>query len=139
MLDRIGPVYNVYAAPRQCGFHIHTELGCGQRSCRSFSSLVLLHSTEQRPASSFWWILYQTKILKKNSNTHIFSLITLALLLLSGVAIGAGWQSVVAYVNVTCYYVIGIPTGVCLGYLIGYQVKVWVSFRSSARFSNLAC
>ncbi|XP_042052065.1 protein DETOXIFICATION 21-like [Salvia splendens] len=34
---------------------------------------------------------------------------------LSGVAIGAGWQSVVVYVNIGCYYLIGIPIGVLLG------------------------
>ncbi|KAL8132252.1 hypothetical protein AgCh_007945 [Apium graveolens] len=46
---------------------------------------------------------------------------------LSGVAVGAGWQSTVAYVNITCYYLIGIPIGVVLGYVLQFQVKgVWV-------------
>ncbi|KAK1316550.1 Protein TRANSPARENT TESTA 12 [Acorus calamus] len=46
---------------------------------------------------------------------------------LSGVAVGAGWQSVVAYVNIACYYLVGIPLGVLLGFLIGYQVKgIWI-------------
>ncbi|XP_017246387.1 protein DETOXIFICATION 21-like [Daucus carota subsp. sativus] len=46
---------------------------------------------------------------------------------LSGVAVGAGWQSIVAYVNITCYYLIGIPVGVVLGYVLQFQVKgVWV-------------
>uniref|UniRef100_J3N5P7 Protein DETOXIFICATION n=1 Tax=Oryza brachyantha TaxID=4533 RepID=J3N5P7_ORYBR len=46
---------------------------------------------------------------------------------LSGVAIGSGWQSVVAYVNVTSYYLIGIPLGMILGYVIGFQVKgIWI-------------
>ncbi|WCJ27657.1 MATE efflux family protein [Euphorbia peplus] len=46
---------------------------------------------------------------------------------LSGVAIGAGWQSIVAYVNIACYYFIGIPVGVVLGYVLGLQVKgVWI-------------
>ncbi|XP_058079490.1 protein DETOXIFICATION 21-like [Magnolia sinica] len=46
---------------------------------------------------------------------------------LSGVAVGAGWQSVVAYVNLACYYLIGIPLGVVLGYAIGFQVKgIWI-------------
>lgn len=43
-----------------------------------------------------------------------------------GVAVGAGWQSTVAYVNITCYYLIGIPVGVVLGYVIQLQVKVSV-------------
>lgn len=42
----------------------------------------------------------------------------------TGVAIGAGWQSVVAYVNLGCYYIIGIPVGVVLGNVFKLQVKV---------------
>ncbi|KAK1404565.1 Protein DETOXIFICATION [Heracleum sosnowskyi] len=46
---------------------------------------------------------------------------------LSGVAVGAGWQSTVAYVTITCYYLVGIPVGVVLGYFIELEVKgVWV-------------
>ncbi|XP_068660644.1 protein DETOXIFICATION 21-like [Aristolochia californica] len=46
---------------------------------------------------------------------------------LSGVAVGAGWQSVVAYVNISCYYLIGIPLGAVLGYAIGLHVTgVWI-------------
>ncbi|CAI0385058.1 unnamed protein product [Linum tenue] len=46
---------------------------------------------------------------------------------LSGVALGAGWQSIVAYVNIACYYLVGIPVGVVLGYVFGMQVKgVWI-------------
>uniref|UniRef100_A0A2P2K0Q8 Protein DETOXIFICATION n=1 Tax=Rhizophora mucronata TaxID=61149 RepID=A0A2P2K0Q8_RHIMU len=41
---------------------------------------------------------------------------------LSGVAIGAGWQALVAYINVGCYYIFGIP----LGYLLGYKAKLGV-------------
>lgn len=42
----------------------------------------------------------------------------------TGVAIGAGWQSIVAYVNIGCYYIIGIPVGIVLGNVINWQVKV---------------
>ncbi|GMI88781.1 hypothetical protein like AT1G33110 [Hibiscus trionum] len=46
---------------------------------------------------------------------------------LSGVAVGAGWQSIVAWVNIASYYLIGIPIGVVLGYIVGMGVKgVWV-------------
>ncbi|CAB4286088.1 unnamed protein product [Prunus armeniaca] len=43
---------------------------------------------------------------------------------LSGVALGAGWQSTVAYVNIASYYLIGIPVGVVLGYPLKLQVQV---------------
>ncbi|XP_073107723.1 protein DETOXIFICATION 41 isoform X2 [Elaeis guineensis] len=36
--------------------------------------------------------------------------------ILSGVAIGSGWQAIVAYVNVGAYYFIGLPVGCVLGF-----------------------
>ncbi|KAK9158610.1 hypothetical protein Scep_005184 [Stephania cephalantha] len=46
---------------------------------------------------------------------------------LSGVAVGAGWQSIVAYVNIACYYIVGIPLGVLLGYFLHFQVTgIWI-------------
>ncbi|KAK9284344.1 hypothetical protein L1049_023515 [Liquidambar formosana] len=36
--------------------------------------------------------------------------------ILSGVAIGSGWQAVVAYVNLATYYIIGLPIGCVLGF-----------------------
>ncbi|XP_016456358.2 protein DETOXIFICATION 31-like [Nicotiana tabacum] len=45
---------------------------------------------------------------------------------LSGVAIGAGWQALVAYVNVACYYLFGIPLGLLLGYKLNMGVQgIW--------------
>ncbi|XP_027158699.1 protein DETOXIFICATION 35 [Coffea eugenioides] len=41
---------------------------------------------------------------------------------ISGVAVGGGWQRLVAYINMSCYYVIGLP----LGYLLGYNAKLGV-------------
>ncbi|XP_062211848.1 protein DETOXIFICATION 29-like isoform X2 [Phragmites australis] len=46
---------------------------------------------------------------------------------LSGVAIGAGWQSLVAFINIGCYYFVGLP----LGALFGFKLKldalgIWV-------------
>ncbi|KAJ0014436.1 hypothetical protein Pint_20796 [Pistacia integerrima] len=46
---------------------------------------------------------------------------------LSGVSVGAGWQSIVAYVNLSCYYLVGLPVGVLLGYVAHFGVKgVWM-------------
>ncbi|CAL9088519.1 unnamed protein product [Musa textilis] len=36
--------------------------------------------------------------------------------ILSGVAIGSGWQAIVAYVNVGAYYLVGLPIGCVLGF-----------------------
>ncbi|CAN1843669.1 Protein DETOXIFICATION 40 [Linum perenne] len=45
---------------------------------------------------------------------------------LSGVAVGCGWQEFVAYVNIGSYYVVGIPMGVILGFYFNFGVKVWL-------------
>ncbi|KAK2980694.1 hypothetical protein RJ640_011314 [Escallonia rubra] len=45
---------------------------------------------------------------------------------LSGVAVGCGWQAFVAYVNVGCYYVVGIPLGALLGIHFNLGAKgIW--------------
>ncbi|KAF7844561.1 protein DETOXIFICATION 34 [Senna tora] len=42
---------------------------------------------------------------------------------ISGVAVGGGWQALVAYINLFCYYIIGLPLGFLLGYKFGYRVE----------------
>ncbi|KAL5722329.1 Protein DETOXIFICATION 40 [Ranunculus cassubicifolius] len=45
---------------------------------------------------------------------------------LSGVAVGCGWQAFVAYVNVGCFYVVGVPLGILLGIKYEYGAKgIW--------------
>ncbi|KAL8153212.1 hypothetical protein V2J09_010972 [Rumex salicifolius] len=46
--------------------------------------------------------------------------------ILSGVAIGSGWQGIVAYVNLTTYYIIGLPIGCVLGFKTSLGVAgIW--------------
>ncbi|VFQ94916.1 unnamed protein product [Cuscuta campestris] len=45
---------------------------------------------------------------------------------LSGVAVGAGWQSIVAYVNIGCYYIVGLPAGILLGFTFDFgAMGIW--------------
>ncbi|KAG9454051.1 hypothetical protein H6P81_006955 [Aristolochia fimbriata] len=45
---------------------------------------------------------------------------------LSGVAVGCGWQAFVAYVNVGCYYIVGVPLGALLGFKFNLGAKgIW--------------
>ncbi|KAK3023253.1 hypothetical protein RJ639_044419 [Escallonia herrerae] len=45
---------------------------------------------------------------------------------LSGVAVGSGWQTWVAYINVGCYYLIGLPVGIILGWILHLGVEgIW--------------
>ncbi|XP_062175359.1 protein DETOXIFICATION 24-like [Alnus glutinosa] len=46
---------------------------------------------------------------------------------LSGVAVGAGRQSVVAFINIGCYFLIGVPAGALLGYVADLGIKgLWI-------------
>ncbi|KAJ4701397.1 Protein DETOXIFICATION [Melia azedarach] len=45
---------------------------------------------------------------------------------LSGVAVGSGWQATIAYINLGCYYVIGLPLGCVMGWVFNWGVMgVW--------------
>lgn len=45
---------------------------------------------------------------------------------LSGVAVGSGWQAYVAYINIGCYYLIGLPLGIVMGWVFKSGVTgIW--------------
>nr|XP_011468929.1 PREDICTED: protein TRANSPARENT TESTA 12-like [Fragaria vesca subsp. vesca] len=47
--------------------------------------------------------------------------------LFAGVAVGGGWQALVAYINLFSYYVVGLPIGFLLGYRTSMGVKgIWI-------------
>lgn len=43
-----------------------------------------------------------------------------------GVAVGSGWQSYVAYINLGCYYIIGLPLGILMQWFTDLGVKVYI-------------
>ncbi|KAJ0086953.1 hypothetical protein Patl1_08592 [Pistacia atlantica] len=43
---------------------------------------------------------------------------------LSGVAVGSGWQAKVAYINLGCYYLVGLPLGFLLGWFLHWGVMI---------------
>ncbi|XP_056167932.1 protein DETOXIFICATION 27-like [Syzygium oleosum] len=46
--------------------------------------------------------------------------------ILSGVAVGSGWQAYVAYINLGCYYVVGLPLGLLMGWVFHFGVMgIW--------------
>jgi MATE family multidrug resistance protein len=52
----------------------------------------------------------------------------------AGVAVGCGWQAFVAYVNIACYYGVGVPLGLLLGFYFKLGAKVlqlFLDFKSS--------
>ncbi|KAL0359258.1 UNVERIFIED_CONTAM: protein DETOXIFICATION 35 [Sesamum angustifolium] len=61
---------------------------------------------------------------------HLSSFLGITMLLnsiqpvISGVAVGGGWQALVAYINLACYYIFGLP----LGYLLGHVANLGVEY-----------
>lgn len=57
---------------------------------------------------------------------------------LSGVAVGCGWQAFVAYVNVGCYYGVGIPLGSLLGFYFKLGAKgIWSGMMGGTAMQTL--
>ncbi|KAL2232909.1 UNVERIFIED_CONTAM: Protein DETOXIFICATION 21 [Sesamum indicum] len=121
---------------------VANELGKGDSKAAKFSILNIVLSSFGLGFVLFVFFLFFRErlayIFTKDHDVavevgHLSPLLAFTILLnsvqpvLSGVAIGAGWQSVVVYVNLACYYLIGIPTGFLLGYVIKLQVEgVWI-------------
>lgn len=53
----------------------------------------------------------------------------------SGVAVGSGWQALVAFINIGSYYIVGIPLGVILGWLFGFGIKVIIWYKAFKFYS----
>ncbi|KAK9191094.1 hypothetical protein WN943_019705 [Citrus x changshan-huyou] len=82
---------------------VSNELGRGDAKAAKFSVKVAIATT-----------------------TVIGFFFSLICLVFSRVAVGAGRQAVVAYINIICYYFIGLPVGVLLGYVADLKVKgIW--------------
>ncbi|KAK3136022.1 hypothetical protein QOZ80_5BG0426840 [Eleusine coracana subsp. coracana] len=124
------------------GVRVANELGAGSARRAKFAIVNVVITS-----FSIGFVLFVLFLLFRGNLSYIFTesrevanavadlspLLAFSILLnsvqpvLSGVAVGAGWQSVVAYVNVTSYYLIGIPLGAVLGYIVGYHVKgIWI-------------
>ncbi|KAL0383355.1 UNVERIFIED_CONTAM: protein DETOXIFICATION 21 [Sesamum calycinum] len=121
---------------------VSNELGKGNSKAAKFSTLNIVLTSCSIGFLLFVLFLFLRErlayIFTKDHNVaaevaHLSPLLAFSVLLnsiqpvLSGVAIGAGWQSVVVYVNLGSYYLIGIPIGVLLGYVIKLQVEVSIA------------
>ncbi|GFP82106.1 protein transparent testa 12 [Phtheirospermum japonicum] len=117
---------------------VANELGRGDAKAVKFSIKVLL--TTSLVIGVTFWILclvfgHKLGYLFTNEEAVVKSVSDLSILLafsvlfnsiypvFSGVAVGAGMQATVAVVNIVCFYLIGLPVGLVLGYVAGLQVK----------------
>ncbi|XP_022136372.1 protein DETOXIFICATION 27-like, partial [Momordica charantia] len=112
------------------GVRVANELGAGNGKGAKFATMVAVVTSVI--IGLFFWVLimiFDSKIaliftsskavlkeVKKLSVLLAFSILLNSVQpILSGVAVGSGWQSYVAYVNLGCYYLIGLPLGFLMG------------------------
>ncbi|KAG1359454.1 Protein DETOXIFICATION 33 [Cocos nucifera] len=117
---------------------ISNELGAGRPRAAKFSILVVIMSSVLLGLFFFTLILVLKNVYGlpfTNSPTVVHAVADLATIfsftlllnciqpVLTGVAVGAGWQWLVAYINLGCYYVVGIPIGYLLAFNFDLGVK----------------
>uniref|UniRef100_A0A0D6R1H8 Protein DETOXIFICATION n=1 Tax=Araucaria cunninghamii TaxID=56994 RepID=A0A0D6R1H8_ARACU len=135
------------------GVRVANELGSGNGKGAKFAVIVAV--TTSMAIGLIFWVLILTfrndfALVFTDSAIIIEAVSKLAYLLaftillnsvqpvLSGVAIGSGWQSIVAYVNIACYYVIGVPFGVILGWVFHLRVLgIWAGMISGTAVQTL--
>lgn len=120
---------------------VSNELGAGNARAAKFSVLVVSITTVTigficmiivlTTKDFFPWLFTNNAEVAKET-TRLSILLALTVLLnglqpvLSGVAVGAGWQSIVAYINIGCYYIFGLPIGILLGFTLGFRAMgIW--------------
>ncbi|KAJ6978506.1 protein DETOXIFICATION 40-like [Populus alba x Populus x berolinensis] len=120
---------------------VSNELGAGHPKSASFSVIVVTSCSFIISViaaiivlifrDSISYIFTEGEVVAKAAS-DLSPLLAVTLILngvqpvLSGVAVGCGWQAFVAYVNVGCYYLIGIPLGVLLGFTFDLGAKgIW--------------
>ncbi|KAI0498560.1 hypothetical protein KFK09_019448 [Dendrobium nobile] len=135
------------------GVRVANELGAGNSKGAKFATIVAVIT------SSIIGIIFFILIITfHNKIAYIFTisevvidavddlsfLLAFTILLnsiqpiLSGVAVGSGWQSVVAYVNIGSYYLIGIPLGILMGWLLHLGVLgIWAGMIGGTAIQTL--
>ncbi|KAL3632646.1 hypothetical protein CASFOL_025630 [Castilleja foliolosa] len=133
---------------------VANELGKGDAKATKFSIKVLI-STSVVIGILFWIIclvfgnklgyLFTNDVEVAEGVSDLSVLLAFSVLftgiypVLSGVAVGAGLQTKVAIINLVCFYVIGLPIGAILGYVLQLQVKgIWIGMMSGVVTETIA-
>ncbi|KAK3211219.1 hypothetical protein Dsin_015925 [Dipteronia sinensis] len=123
------------------GVRVANELGAGNGKGAKFATAVAVVTSVI--IGLFFWVLIMIfhndfALIFSSSQAVLHAVNKLSLLLaftillnsvqpvLSGVAVGSGWQSYVAYINLGCYYMIGVPLGFAMGWVFNQGVMgIW--------------
>ncbi|MQL99003.1 hypothetical protein Taro_031729 [Colocasia esculenta] len=123
------------------GIRVANELGAGNAKAARFATLISMMTSLMIGIFFFVSILVakdKVALIFSTSSDVLVAVGKLSTLLaftillnsvqpiLSGVAVGSGWQSTVAYINIGSYYVIGLPFGILLGWRFNLGILgVW--------------
>uniref|UniRef100_A0A7N2MU23 Protein DETOXIFICATION n=1 Tax=Quercus lobata TaxID=97700 RepID=A0A7N2MU23_QUELO len=128
---------------------VANELGAGNAKAAKFASIVsVVYSTMLGLLFCLLILIFHDEFIDIfTSSTEVVQevdkllyLLGAAILLnsvqpvLSGVAIGSGWQALVAYVNLGCYYIIGLPLGILMGWVFKLGLMDTIPARPSDIF-----
>ncbi|KAH9664451.1 protein DETOXIFICATION 27 [Citrus sinensis] len=123
------------------GVRVANELGAGNGKGAKFATIVSVVTSVI--IGLFFWLLImiyhnELALIFSSSEAVLQAVNKLSILLaftillnsvqpiLSGVAVGSGWQSYVAYINLGCYYLIGVPLGCLMGWVFHQGVMgIW--------------
>ncbi|KDP38452.1 hypothetical protein JCGZ_04377 [Jatropha curcas] len=120
---------------------VSNELGAGNSRLAKFSVIVVSVTSISigvvcmavvYATRDYFPYLFTTSDAVAKETTKLAVLLGVTVLLnslqpvLSGVAVGAGWQALVAYINIACYYIVGLPAGIVLGFTFSFGVVgIW--------------
>ncbi|XVE55985.1 hypothetical protein DITRI_Ditri03aG0201300 [Diplodiscus trichospermus] len=99
-----------------------------------FSAAISVRVSNELGAGNTWLAKFSVLVVSITSVSMGFVCMILVLatkdyfpyLFTNSVAVGAGWQSLVAYLNIGCYYIVGLPAGILLGFTSGLGVMgIW--------------
>ncbi|EYU34573.1 hypothetical protein MIMGU_mgv1a013353mg [Erythranthe guttata] len=123
------------------GVRVANELGAGNAKGAKFATIVSV--IESVTVGIILWVIvmlfhneialiYTSSKVVLEAVSHLSLLLAFTILLnsvqpiLSGVAVGSGWQSYVAYINLGCYYLVGLPLGILMGWVFNQGVMgIW--------------
>lgn len=123
------------------GVRVSNELGAGNGNAAKYATVVaILHSAIIGLVFCVLIVVFHNKFALIFSSSAVVLdavdemawLLAFTILLnsiqpvISGVAVGSGWQSWVAYINLGSYYLVGVPLGVVLGLVLHLGVEgIW--------------
>ncbi|XP_068653262.1 protein DETOXIFICATION 33-like [Aristolochia californica] len=120
---------------------VSNELGAGRPNAAKFSVIVTVLTS--LTVGIFFMLLILTtrtifpilftsdpRVMAEVSKISSFLALTIILNsvqpVLSGVAVGAGWQAIVSYINIGCYFLVGLTSAALLGYKFNFGVMgIW--------------